>query len=373
LTRTEGDRETSKGSAGELLALREQFVDRLWLGMSLVILMAVPVSLARAASTGWLPLYGWHLALAALTVGVALARRRLPLAFKSGLFVAMLWLVGLPGLLTLGLAAAGVHWLSLSALIASTLYSRRASLALGLAAVLAVALSGAAFVLGWLQLDVDLNQYARDPAAWANLVLGTGAFIAVTLYAYGTYNRSTAHLLREFKDENERIEYYALHDELTGLPQARLARDRLEVAMETARRDQSRVAVLGIDLDGFKRVNDQYGHAAGDAVLRELATRLKAELRGRDTVARVGGDEFLAILVSVDSDESISPLLVRLVRALSRPVPWKGKPLHVGASIGVAFYPGQGSDADTLIQRADEAMYSAKRQGGHRYVYWTPD
>ena len=360
-------------SANDLAVLREQLVDRLWLGMVLVIALAIPISLSRAALTGWMPLYTWHLLLCVTATGVALLRRRLSLRTKSTLFLALLWSVGLPGLLSLGLAAAGVHWLALSALVASTLYSRRVSMTLGIAAVLAVALSGTAFVLGWMHVDVDLNAYVRDPAAWGTLVLVTGAFIAVTVYAYGTYNRSTAHLLREFKDENERIEFYALHDELTGLPQAKLARDRLEMAMETARRDHMRVGVLGIDLDGFKRVNDQYGHAAGDAVLRTLALRLKSELRGRDTVARMGGDEFLAILVSVDPEESISPLLSRLVRTLTLPVPWKGEELQVGASIGAAFYPSQGSDADTLIHRADEAMYAAKRQGGRRYVYWTPD
>ncbi|GAB2651228.1 diguanylate cyclase domain-containing protein [Arenimonas aestuarii] len=373
MNRTERDREVSRSSAGELIALREQFVDRLWLGMALVILLAVPISLARATSTGWLPLYGWHLALGVVTVCVALVRHRLPLALKSGLFVAMLWLVGLPGLITLGLAAAGVLWLALSALIASTLYSPRASLLLGLAAVLAVALSGVAFVEGWLPLDVDLNKYARDTAAWGNLVLGTGAFIVVTLFAYGTYNRSTAHLLREIERKNEHIEYLALHDELTGLPKARLARDRLETAIESAKRDRLRVAVLGLDLDGFKQVNDKFGHAAGDAVLRELATRMRAELRGRDSVARMGGDEFMALLVSVDPDESIDPVLSRLVRSLCLPVRWQDKPLQVGVSIGVAFYPADGGDPETLMRRADEAMYVAKRQGGRRFVYWTPD
>lgn len=360
-------------SASELVSLREQFVDRLWVGMGLVILLVVPVSLARAASTGWLPLYGWHLALGTVTVGVALARRRLPLSFKSGLFLALLWLVGLPGLLTLGLAAAGVHWLALSALIASTLYSLRASLVLGLVAVSAVALAGTAFIMGGLPLTVDLNDYVRDPAAWGNLVLGTGAFIGVTLFAYGTYHRSTAHLLSEIEHKNERIEFLALHDDLTGLPRSRLARDRLEMAIEAARRDDLRVAVLGIDLDGFKQVNDQFGHAAGDAVLREVAARMKSELRGRDTVARLGGDEFMAILVSVDPDESIGPVLSRLVRTLCLPVPWQDEQLPVDASIGAAFYPAHGKDPDTLIRHADEAMYAAKRKGGRRFVLWEPD
>ena len=367
------DRQEQTVLASELAGLREQFVDRLWFGMALVILLAVPISLARAASTGWLPLYGWHIALGAVTVGVSLARRRLPLSVKSGLFVAMLWLVGLPGLLTLGLAAAGVHWLALSALVASTLYSLRASLVLGLIAVLAVALAGAAFVLGGMPLTVDLNQYVRDPAAWSNLVLGTGAFIAVTLFAYGTYHQSTAHLLREIEHKNERIEFLALHDDLTGLPKSRLARDRLEMAIEAARRDDLRVAVIGIDLDGFKQVNDQFGHAAGDAVLREVAARMKSELRGRDTVARLGGDEFMAILVSVDPDESIGPVLSRLVRTLCLPVAWQDEQLPVGASIGAAFYPAHGKDPDTLIRHADEAMYAAKRKGGRRFVLWEPD
>lgn len=370
---TQLDSEDDIAPANELAELREQLVDRLWLGMVLVIVLAIPISLSRAALTGWLPLYTWHLLLSATTTFVVLARRRLSLRVKSGLFLALLWAVGLPGLLSLGLAAAGVHWLALSALVASTLYSRRVSVTLGIAAMLAVALAGTAYVFGWMRVDVDLNEYVRDPAAWGTLVLVTGAFVAVTLFAYGTYNRSTAHLLREFKDENERIEFYALRDELTGLPKTRLAQDRLEMAMETARRDELRVAVLGIDLDGFKQINDQHGHAAGDATLRELSVRMRSELRGRDTVARMGGDEFLAILVSVYPGESIDPVVSRLVRSLCAPVAWQGRHLQVGASVGIAFYPDHGTDAKTLIRRADEAMYAAKRQGGRRFLHWAPE
>lgn len=357
----------------ELAALRGQMIDRLWMGMTLVIVLAVPISLSRAAVTGWLPLYNWHLGLCVATLSIVLARRHLSLRVKAALFLVLLWCVGLPGLLTLGLAAAGIQWLALSALVASTLYSRKASLWFGLAAVLAVGLCGVAYVVGWLRVDVDLNQYVRDPAAWGTLVLVTGAFVAVTLSAYGTYNRSTAHLLREFKDEHERIEYFALHDELTGLPNSRLVDDRLAMAIETARRDQNRVAVIGIDLDGFKQVNDTHGHAAGDAVLRELAMRMRSELRGRDTVARVGGDEFLAILLGVDIDESIAPLLSRLVRTLCQPVSWDGQDLQVGASLGVAFYPEHGTEPESLMRRADEAMYAAKREGGQSFRYWDRD
>jgi len=131
--------------------------------------------------------------------------------------------------------------------------------------------------------------------------------------------------------------------------------------------------VIGIDLDGFKQVNDTQGHAAGNAALREVAQRMSTELRGRDTVARMGGDEFLVVVTALDKEETVERLAARLVATVSEPVAWEGMSLEVGASLGIALYPRDGEDAHTLIHRADEAMYEAKRQGGRRFLYWPAD
>jgi diguanylate cyclase (GGDEF)-like protein len=154
----------------------------------------------------------------------------------------------------------------------------------------------------------------------------------------------------------------ALHDHLTGLPTRALMLDRLRMALNSASRSGSRGALLFIDLDHFKQINDQYGHAAGDAVLQASAERMQAAIRSSDTVSRVGGDEFI-VLLPVIGDAGAQVVARKILETLKQPVAAKGHSLTVGASIGVVeFKPGEAS-AEDLISRADQAMYAAKRAG----------
>lgn len=158
----------------------------------------------------------------------------------------------------------------------------------------------------------------------------------------------------------------ALHDSLTGLANRRLLFDRLEQAgLRLARRDGA-IALFYVDLDGFKHINDRHGHLAGDHVLQRTAERLLASVRAEDTVARIGGDEFV-VLVEGDGDPAeVDALAQRLVRACEAPVDWQGEPLEIGASVGVAVSTGPVADVDRLVGAADRAMYGAKRAGGRR-------
>jgi diguanylate cyclase len=157
-------------------------------------------------------------------------------------------------------------------------------------------------------------------------------------------------------------EFRALHDSLTGLPNRTLFDDRLEHALAQSMRGSDGAAVMVIDLDRFKEINDTHGHAAGDVVLREVAERLAAILRNSDTVARLGGDEFGVVLSGIDLDgarESAS----RMQHSLGAPVDIDGSPVEVGASFGIAVHPQHGTTAQLLVHRADVAMYEAKRTG----------
>jgi diguanylate cyclase (GGDEF)-like protein/PAS domain S-box-containing protein len=170
------------------------------------------------------------------------------------------------------------------------------------------------------------------------------------------------------KQAQQALEYQALHDALTGLPNRVLARDRLDQAILLARRQQTRVALLIIDLDHFKEVNDTFGHQAGDQLLRQVGERFMAELRETDTVARLGGDEFAIVLLAADADAA-SMIAVKLLAALERPFIVEGQALDVGASIGIAVYPDHADTADTMLRRADIAMYVAKRSRRTHAVY----
>lgn len=169
------------------------------------------------------------------------------------------------------------------------------------------------------------------------------------------------------KSYQQHLERIAHFDALTGLPNRVLLADRLRQAMTRARRQQQFVAVAYIDLDGFKAINDQHGHDVGDRFLRAVGERMRSRLREWDTVARIGGDEFVVLLVDLPEGEILQELLERLSRALSEPLPLDALVLPVAASIGVSLYPQDTElEAEQLLRQADQAMYEAKHGGkGH--------
>lgn len=165
----------------------------------------------------------------------------------------------------------------------------------------------------------------------------------------------------------------ATHDALTGLPNRLLLHDRLEHAIARAKRYGTLVAVAFVDLDGFKPVNDRFGHDAGDALLVALARRMQQSLRETDTLARLGGDEFVAVLTDLPDAQAALRLLDRLNEVLAQPVDVQGEAVRLSASIGVALFPQDGADeADQLVRLADQAMYRAKREGKNRVAAVPP-
>ena len=175
------------------------------------------------------------------------------------------------------------------------------------------------------------------------------------------------------KDSEAHAQHLALHDAMTGLPNRRLFHERLLYILADAQRRRQLTAVCYLDLDGFKAVNDAFGHDAGDAVLREVAKRLLGCIRTNDVVARFGGDEFALILSNIQDAREVERVLQRVLQAIEQPVHLAGsETATVGASIGVAIGPEHGDASDTLMARADQAMYVAKRAGKHRVCLWTP-
>lgn len=160
-----------------------------------------------------------------------------------------------------------------------------------------------------------------------------------------------------------RLQYMALYDALTDLPNRQLLHDRLLQALTLARREEHNIAVLYLDLDGFKQANDLHGHSVGDALLREVAIRICSCVRGADTVVRFGGDEFVVLLAGIDNRLQSWSVAEKIRLALSLPYYWHDDVIEMSASIGVAMYPEQGTNAESLIRAADEAMYRAKNSG----------
>lgn len=157
-------------------------------------------------------------------------------------------------------------------------------------------------------------------------------------------------------------------DSLTGLPTSRLCQDRMQLAMAYARRDQTLTAVFYVDLDGFKAVNDTFGHDSGDLVLKEVAQRMTRCFREVDTVARIGGDEFLVVLWGLGFRDAVTPLAERLLGCFEEEFVFPEGSAKIGASIGIAFFNGATDTPDSLIKRADRAMYAAKKSGKNQFA-----
>jgi len=169
----------------------------------------------------------------------------------------------------------------------------------------------------------------------------------------------------------QRIQHLAYHDNLTGLPNRSLLQDRLGHAIARAERARRKVAVLFIDLDNFKNINDTLGHDVGDELLRQVSRRLSECVRIEDTIARQGGDEFIVLLDSLEDGRAASLVAQKVLNALRPPFPLGASDQHVSASVGIALYPDDGRDAQTLMKNADTAMFHGKSQGKNTYQYFT--
>jgi diguanylate cyclase (GGDEF)-like protein len=193
-----------------------------------------------------------------------------------------------------------------------------------------------------------------------------------------SFNRETLHILtvRDVtlrKQTEETIRSLAYHDPLTGLPNRLLFNERLTQAIERALRHRQQLAVMLLDLDRFKLINDSLGLASGDQVLRLVGERLSGALRRSDTVARLGGDDFLVLLPGVEGAESAAKVAQKLLDAFLAPLGIDDRELHVGASLGITLYPHDGEDAETLIRNADTALYRAKQHARGSYQFYTTD
>ncbi len=189
--------------------------------------------------------------------------------------------------------------------------------------------------------------------------------------ALGELERAVAERTTELEKAKAHAQHLADHDALTSLPNRRLLEDRLTQALALGQRNRKNTAVMFVDLDRFKNINDSLGHAVGDALLKEIALRLVRQLRTGDTICRIGGDEFVVVLPEVKRSADVAHVAQKVIEQLSQPVVIEERELVVTSSIGIAVYPDDGRDAETLIRNADAAMYHAKELGRANYQFFT--
>lgn len=209
------------------------------------------------------------------------------------------------------------------------------------------------------------NGRERFASTEAEMVLdGEGGLVRIT----GTMQDITVR-----KEDEEKISFLALYDSLTSLPNRMLFRDRLEQALVLAARHNKLLAVMFLDLDHFKNVNDSLGHNVGDDLLQQVAQRLQSRIRKSDTIARLGGDEFTLILQDMKTPEIIESMAQRIVGSFAEPFLLQGRKTFISASVGIAIYPNDGETPDDLLRQADAAMYDAKAQGKNQYQIFSAE
>jgi diguanylate cyclase (GGDEF)-like protein len=180
-------------------------------------------------------------------------------------------------------------------------------------------------------------------------------------------------MILQLNNARERARHLATHDQLTGLANRSLFHDRLSQAVSAARRGRQKLAVLFMDLDGFKTINDTLGHAVGDGLLRGIARRLGSCLRETDTPARIGGDEFAVLLTNLSNELDAATVARKIVHLLNQPIQFRRQSTAIRSSIGIATFPRDASDPEELLKKSDTAMYHAKEQGGNRFEFYTQD
>jgi diguanylate cyclase len=242
----------------------------------------------------------------------------------------------------------------------------RALLAASLIALVGV---GVATLHGWRSAVIS-------PLAVSD-VIDSCVILLVSSYSVSLMAKDLDAALRRLAAENQavresqsRVEFLATRDSLTGLHNRTAARDHFDLAAAQAGRQGGKVALLYLDLDHFKTVNDSLGHPAGDELLRRVADRLAAVARSGDTVSRLGGDEYLMLLGEVGDGESVADIAVRVLAATSAPLALTGIDVHVSASLGIALFPDDGGDFDSLLKKADIAMYRAKDAGRNTFRFF---
>lgn len=472
----------------QLARLKRDFIEDLWQGMVVVAVIGVPISVSRSVISGWLPVYSSQVVLGLMVLAVFLLRRRLSYHWLSGLFLGLLWAVGLPGVFSFGLISASIFWLVLSCYVASNLYSTRVGLAFALLTGLAILVAGSGFVSGRLTTAIDERVYHRQISAWLTLGVATGTFIFLSLRSIGMHQRAVVDLMgliqargreisdlydhapcgyhsvdgegrlvrinqtelgwlglrldqvlgrpftdflspasqQRFRQEfprllqtgqlqdvefelmradggtlpvlvsatalrdaqgrfvrsrttvfditerkklEQRLDQLARTDALTGLSNRRDFNDRAQAELARCRRSAKPLALLMMDVDHFKQVNDRHGHDVGDLALRQLADACRHALREIDLPARLGGEEFVALLTETALPEAleVAERLRRHIEALRIETP-HGLPLRLTVSIGVAELTAADGSHEDLMRRADQALYTAKRGGRNRVV-----
>ncbi len=221
----------------------------------------------------------------------------------------------------------------------------------------------------WIAQDITAERQVRESMEASRDALERA--VAERTVELQAANERLEAEIADRRQAESRAQHLADHDPLTGLPNRRLLEDRLTQALAASQRNRKQTAVMFVDLDRFKNINDTLGHAAGDLVLREVAERLVKQLRVVDTICRIGGDEFVVVLPEIRRAADASNVAAKILETVAQPFLVEGRELHITPSVGISVFPDDGRDAESLIRNADAAMYHAKETGRANFQFFT--
>lgn len=312
------------------------------------------------------PLSLIHTLLFLCLIAIYLMRMRIGAGRIAWLIVILLYVAGTAGLLHYGLAGNSAAVYMALCFVSASFFGFRGGLIAATLSVASFALVGTLLTLGLVSQRFDAAAFLHNPFSWIAAILTLASMTGLVLTQVGRLNERHMRLLHD-------QHHLARHDSLTGLANRMAAETILEHSIADALRAERSLAVLVLDLDRFKTINDSLGHEVGDRLLMEVATRLRGCVRASDTVARLGGDEFVLLLSNLSLPDDATQIAAKLVESLSRVYVLEGQELYTSPSIGISLCPQDARDVSKLVKYADIAMYVAKAQGGARFHYFSPE
>ncbi|MBN1449510.1 MAG: GGDEF domain-containing protein [Anaerolineales bacterium] len=326
--------------------------------------------------------------------------KRLSTTTRSWIVVALAYLTGIVSMARGGLAGDGTIFLTVLPILTITLVNARAGVYAAGVSISTFVVFGILAHSGMLSQWLIIHDNPQTPDQWLYFGLAMSTLIIVTVFVvikFSNFQMETLESVQEMtkaladshrqlelanqkleqkvqerteelSNANQHLQFLATHDNLTGLPNRILFFDRLEQAIKKSRRQKRRFALFFIDLDDFKRINDSFGHIVGDQVLQTVADVLNHAVRDSDTVARLAGDEFMIILDDVRDISNIEAIARKIIKAVSQPIDVPQETVIMTVSIGISLFPDHGEDAETLLRKADAAMYHVKNGNKNGYL-----
>lgn len=351
--------------------LRSRYVN---FGVKLFALLSVYValiSIMRSVNTGWLPIYNLQIIFALVLLGLYFFSRSLADGIKGLVLVGIAFAAGISGVLTFGLLGSGFFYFILAGLFLAIFFSRQLAYLAILAGSLVLVVVGYLHTEDLLSFSIEPAAYMKNLASWWTVVFGPFIVGGFLIFIIGDVRSKLVDTLLDLEESHKEIRRMAMHDTLTDLPNLRSLQVQFDAVTRNPRYQKEAVALLVLDLDGFKKVNDRYGHIEGDFVLKDIASRLKYCVGDSGFVARLCGDEFVVMLYApVNQEQSIQETCNKLLRVIRHPTHMVNDDIvTVMCSVGaVLLCPAAGFTLDQALHEADRQMYQAKRQGGNRLM-----